>query len=203
MNTFLFLGDSITDCDHSFDPDNLGNGYVRMISHYFSQTSKNICIHNMGMDGHTVSGVKRTWNLFCQNLKPSIITILVGINDIAVMKNTGKDFHTFLEEYLSTYDSLIQEIRKHNDCPIILMEPFIFPWPAMFSSWESDVKEVSIAIQDLASKHNLTFLPLWEDLLAKATELGYNALTPDGVHLTSLGHQIITDSLIKTIETLY
>ena len=28
----LFLGDSITDCDHLFDQDQLGNGYVRMIA---------------------------------------------------------------------------------------------------------------------------------------------------------------------------
>ena len=29
MKRFVFLGDSITDCYHSFDPDNLGEGYVR------------------------------------------------------------------------------------------------------------------------------------------------------------------------------
>ena len=31
MKTLLFLGDSITDCNHYFDPENLGYGYVREV----------------------------------------------------------------------------------------------------------------------------------------------------------------------------
>ena len=118
------------------------------------------------------------------------------------MKNTGEDFHTFLKKYISAYSLLIQEIRKTNDCPIILMEPFIFPWPAIYSSWESDVTAVSLALQELAYNYKITFLPLWEKLSSKAKELGYDAVTLDGVHLTSLGHQIIADSLISVLETL-
>ena len=34
----LFTGDSITDCNHYFDPDNLGYGYVRIISDKLSKT---------------------------------------------------------------------------------------------------------------------------------------------------------------------
>ena len=30
MKQFLFLGDSITDCGHAFDYEDLGEGYVRM-----------------------------------------------------------------------------------------------------------------------------------------------------------------------------
>ena len=43
MKTILFLGDSITDCGHSFDPDHLGYGYVRLISEKISdsQADKN------------------------------------------------------------------------------------------------------------------------------------------------------------------
>ena len=38
MKNLLFLGDSITDCNHYFDPDNLGYGYVRIISDKLSKT---------------------------------------------------------------------------------------------------------------------------------------------------------------------
>mgnify|MGYP000597499572 CR=1 FL=1 len=32
MKQYLFLGDSITDADHLFDPANLGYGYVSLLA---------------------------------------------------------------------------------------------------------------------------------------------------------------------------
>ena len=53
MKTLLFLGDSITDCGHSFDPENLGNGYVRIIAENFSVQKDDVKILNKGIDGFT------------------------------------------------------------------------------------------------------------------------------------------------------
>ena len=33
MKQYLFLGDSITDADHLFDPANLGYGYVSLLAY--------------------------------------------------------------------------------------------------------------------------------------------------------------------------
>lgn len=199
MREILFLGDSITDCDHSFDPENLGTGYVRMIAEYFSAQKAEVQIHNMGIDGLTVNSLKRLWNLCCKDLKPDFITILIGINDIAVMKNTDKDPELALLEFECQYESLIRQIRSQTNCPILLMEPFVFPHPAMFLSWEADVQLMSKIIQKLAVKYDLSFLPLWDALSNAALENGYDAVTLDGVHLTKLGHQMIADSLLHLL----
>ncbi|MBR5488179.1 MAG: lipase, partial [Firmicutes bacterium] len=81
MKNLLFLGDSITDCNHYFDPDNLGYGYVRMISYKLKTPDKNYQVFNKGNDGFTVSALRRLWKRSCLNLKPDFITILIGIND--------------------------------------------------------------------------------------------------------------------------
>lgn len=202
MKEILFLGDSITDCDHSFDPEDLGHGYVRMIAEYFSAQSSDVHIHNRGMDGLTVNALKRLWNLCCSNIKPDFITILIGINDIAVMKNTGKDPKLALLEFESQYNALIHQIKSQSDCPILLMEPFIFPYPAMFTSWESDVKAMNRIIQRIAIQHNLAFLPLWNALSDVASITGYDAVTLDGIHLTNTGHQILAN-LWMDVQSLY
>ncbi len=71
MKDFLFLGDSITDCGHSFDPENLGNGYVRIIANYFKSQCQGKNIQNMGVDGFTVTALKRLWNQCCHDIRPN------------------------------------------------------------------------------------------------------------------------------------
>ena len=116
MKEFLFLGDSITDCDNSFDSEGLGNGYVRLISQHFSNQSIPAHIHNMGVDGYTISSAKRLWNMLCKNMKPTTITILVGINDIAVMKSNGIPIALGLSNFISNYEALIHDIRSQTAC---------------------------------------------------------------------------------------
>ncbi len=196
MKTILFLGDSITDCNHSFDPDNLGYGYVRLISEKISDDAR--CI-NKGIDGFTVPALRRLWKTQCLSLSPDMITILIGINDLAVMKNTGISFSQFLENYITNYGELLEEIRLITDCPIILMEPFIFPYPAEYALWEPELHEMCEAISQLAMQNHTQFLPLWDTLASAAKLHGYGKITTDGIHLTKLGHEIVAEKLLETL----
>ena len=191
MKQLLFLGDSITDCNHYFDPENLGQGYVRFISEQINTPDKHYQVRNMGNDGFTVSAVRRLWNRSCFNLQPDHLTIFIGINDLAVMKNTGITTSVGLAQFRETYQNLLHDIRQVTNCPITLMEPFIFPRPAEYLLWEDDLKAMNCMIQELAHSNELTFLPLWESLLLAAKESGLSSLTTDGIHLTAKGHQML------------
>ncbi len=196
MKTILFLGDSITDCNHSFDPDNLGYGYVRLISEKISDDAR--CI-NKGIDGFTMPALRRLWKTQCLSLSPDMITILIGINDLAVMKNTGMDFARGIEHFTENYRELLEEIRLITDCPIILMEPFIFPYPAEYALWEPELHEMCEAISQLAMQNHTRFLPLWDTLASAAKLHGYGKITTDGIHLTKLGHEIVAEKLLETL----
>lgn len=198
MKTILFLGDSITDCNHSFDPDNLGYGYVRLISEKISDGIN--CI-NKGIDGFTVPALRRLWKTQCLSLSPDMITILIGINDLAVIKNTGISFLQGLNKFITDYEELLDDIRLITDCPIILMEPFIFPYPAEYALWEPELYKICEAISQLAAQYHAQFLPLWDTLASAAKLHGYGKISTDGIHLTKLGHEIVAEKLLEILQT--
>ena len=197
MKTLLFLGDSITDCNHYFDPENLGYGYVRMIEKQINTPDKNYQVQNFGNDGFTVPALRRLWQRKGLNLKPDFITILIGINDLAVIKNTGITPSVGLAQFREQYYALIEDIRVIADCPILLMEPFIFPHPAEYASWEPELHQMNKLIRQLAFDNGLFFLPLWEDLLSAAKKDGFSEITTDGIHLTAEGHKILAGQWIR------
>lgn len=201
MKTLLFLGDSITDCNHYFDPENLGSGYVRMISEKLNTSEKNYQVQNKGNDGFTVPAVRRLWKRSCLNLKPDFITILVGINDLSVIKNTGITPSVGIAEFRKQYQMLIDEIRITCDCPILLMEPFIFPHPAEYSTWEPELHMLNDSIRQI-STNQLLFLPLWKDFLSVAQTEGYKKITTDGIHLTQTGHQLLANRWLTYVHSL-
>ena len=197
MKTLLFLGDSITDCNHYFDPENLGYGYVRMIEKQINTPDKNYQVQNFGNDGFTVPALRRLWQRKGLNLKPDFITILIGINDLAVIKNTGITPSVGLAQFREQYQALIEDIRLMTDCPILLMEPFIFPHPAEYATWEPELHQMNKFIHQLAVDNGLFFLPLWEDLLSAAKKDGFSEITTDGIHLTAEGHKILAGQWIR------
>ena len=198
MNTILFLGDSITDCYHNYDMDGLGEGYVRMIAEHLGYGFEKVKIINKGFDGFTISALSRMWDRDNVHLSFDLLTILIGINDLAMMKNTGLDMDFSLKEFKMKYNFLIQKIRQKFQGPIILMEPFVFPYPEEYKLWEEDLKIMSGEIKDVAKQHNLIYIPLWERLLHASRETSYQRVTTDGVHLTDLGHAVIANTWLET-----
>ena len=189
----LFLGDSITDCDHLFDQDQLGNGYVRMIAEQLGYGYGPLSVKNLGQNGATITALHRNYKQFGADLAPNIITILVGINDIALIHNAGHSASEVLSQFRESYNQLLQEIRSAHDCPIFLMETFIFPEPAEFIHWEPHVRACNQILQELAQTHQAVFIPLWEELQTTAQYEGISVLSPDGIHLTKLGHEILKE----------
>lgn len=202
MKTLLFLGDSITDCYHTYDTDGLGEGYVRMIAEKAGYGFGKVKVINKGFDGFTISALQRLWKRDGMSLQPDFITILIGINDIAVMKNTNADSAFALKEFQMNYRTLIQKIKESYDVPILLMEPFIFPHPQEYISWEPEVEAMSLTIKNLAKEYNCAFLSLYKELRLAAQNLSYDEITTDGIHLTRKGHEIISSLWFKKIETI-
>lgn len=203
MITLTCLGDSITDCNHCFSSDNLGNGYVKILAKHLSKEGFDCKIHNRGADGFTV------WRLLqrtqSENLSSfsgnDIITILIGINDIGIIENTDRTLQQKQElfnKFQMHYHDLITILTNYTH-KIILMEPFIFPCPAIYKTWNSDVRFMSEIIRTLADKFQLPFLPLHQELNTQALRYGYPELTIDGVHLTAFGQQLLAERLYSCI----
>jgi len=191
MKTLLFLGDSITDSHRLWMPENrgLGDGYIKMLSDIAAEKHLPVTFINKGHDGFTLPSLLRNLPTDCYPLMPDFITVLIGINDIAVSRNCGIPFSA--GEFAARYDRLIQEILSHTDAGLLCMAPFLFPHPQEYQLWIPDVIRAENMIAETAEKYRIPFLPLHNYFNAYARKEGYEKITSDGVHLTSRGHQLL------------
>lgn len=196
MGNYLFLGDSITDCGHLFQEDNLGNGYVQMIhSELCRQSSITPIVSNYGYDGFTVNRMVRMWKdkrlQFSSDNSPDMITILIGVNDISVIETASEDKELAFSMVVSQLKQFLDSLHSEYTCPILLMEPFLFSWPAYLISWMATRDRLSDAFAKIAKSHNIPYLTLHRELNQLALKEGINNITIDGIHLTKTGHRFL------------
>ena len=198
----LFLGGSNTDCRHSFDPENLGYGYVGMIARRLKPAVPHLQVSNKGIDGFTASRVKGMWQSLPEEGKEryDLVTVLAGINDLgmwmekSLLRNTPEES---LDLFARTFQELITDILDYGIPRLILMEPFLFPVPARYRLWLPWLSRMSGRIRNLAEYYGLSFIPLQQRLNGEAEKLGYGRITPDGIHLTEEGHRILADAWME------
>jgi len=82
----LFQGDSITDGNRgrSADPNHiLGHGYCFIIAAQYGAQfpEKKLTFMNRGISGNTVSNLQARWQKDTLDLKPDVLSILIGVND--------------------------------------------------------------------------------------------------------------------------
>ncbi len=189
MKKIIFLGDSITDAGHLWEHPPLGLGYVRLLSGPLSSRCPDIRILNKGQDGFTAARVLQTLAENCLNYSPDAASLLIGINDVAAAQNTGLSLKAagFCESI-----SGILETLKHAGIPrIFCAGPFLFPSPAEYLNWFPTVQEAEDIFQTEALRLGLPFLSLHERFNQAVLCRPVSELSPDGVHLTHKGHELL------------
>lgn len=198
MKKLICLGDSITDANRLFSPGGMGEGYVSMLPPLLPDFE----IVNKGVDGFTVSRLLQNIHRNCIQLKPDLVSVQIGINNIGLLMNTDRTHAQqgeMLAQYVSEYTELLNALTKHTTAKIILLEPFVFPYPSELANWIPHVEKLSGHIRELADIFSCEFLPLHGRLNQEARRLGYPAVTPDGIHLTRRGHALLAQSFAKKI----
>ena len=199
MKHCLFLGDSITDANHLFSENPLGNGFVSLIGNKLRSSHS---IVNRGHDGFTIEHLLRMLirdGVFAGNDNShwDYITILIGVNDVSVEVYTDRPRIPY--EYEAYYRKVIDLIQTHSNAKLILMEPFIFDQPARYKSWQSHILTLSQSIQKLADDYNALFIPSNKTLQNACKQQGTTSISYDGIHLTELGNQILADLWLSAV----
>ena len=146
----LFQGDSITDGNRgrNTDPNHiLGHGYQFIIAARYGQelAGRQLVFLNRGISGNRVSDLARRWSKDTLDLKPDILSILIGVNDL----NSG----VTAEDYQRQYDELLAATT--NALPhvkLVLCEPFDLPVGKYKSDWEKHQT-------DFATRRGIVYLP--------------------------------------------
>jgi len=212
-SVILFQGDSITDAGRDRnrqanpnDPLALGRGYAFLATAQLLAAHPNLQlkIYNRGISGNKVFQLAERWQQDCLDLKPDLLSILIGVNDIW-HRLTGNYTGT-AATYEKDYDALLARTRRHlPDVQLVICEPFVLRCGAVNDRWFPDFHEFRRIAKQMARKYNAVFVPFQQMFDHAVTQAPPEYWARDGVHPTIAGAALMArhwlDAVIKTDAT--
>ncbi len=203
----LFQGDSITDAgrDRSINSPNahsaLGNGYVFLLAArlLYEFPGQNLSVYNKGVSGNKVYQLSDRWQPDCLQIRPNLLSILVGVNDF---------WHTLTLNYTGTaktYENDFRGLLKNTknlmpETQLVIGEPFALTGcSAVNESWFPEFNKYRAAAKLIATEMDAIFIP-YQEIFNKATELAPAYYwTHDGVHPSVAGCQLMAEAWAKAV----
>ncbi|WHY21554.1 SGNH/GDSL hydrolase family protein [Paenibacillus sp. G2S3] len=202
-DVILFQGDSITDWGRNYeDASSLGVGYALMVAarlgHLYPE--KNLTFYNRGISGNRAVDLQERWEKDCLNLKPTWVSIYIGINDTWRRFDSGQE--TTPEQFEAAYRDLIERTQHSLAANLVLIEPFVLPVPEDRRTWRQDLDPKIHIVRELAREYGALLVPL-DGLFAAASVKAEPAYwAPDGVHPSPAGHALIAEAWLKTVGAI-
>ncbi len=198
--TILFQGDSITDAGRdrktegsANNPSMLGRGYPFHLAGQLlaDHAALGLSIYNRGISGNKVPDLEARWQQDCLDLKPAVLSILIGVNDLWHKLN-GK-YDGTPEVYRDGFTALIGRTKTAlPDVTLVICEPFVLRCGAVNDTWFPEFETRRAFAADVAKAAGAIWVPFQErfDEAVKAgTEPAYWAA--DGVHPSQAGHGLM------------
>lgn len=199
----LFQGDSVTDVGRNRDNEaDLGGGYPMMVASWFSAMypEKNVKFINKGASGDRVRNLKERWTKDCIDLKPTWVSILIGINDC--WRRYDSNDPTSVEKFESDYRYILQQVKAQLNAKLIICEPFVLPVPEDRAAWREDLDPKIHAVRRLAREFDAVFIPLDGIFAQAAAKREPSFWLPDGVHPSPAGHALIARAWLQAVKAL-
>ncbi|TSD66016.1 SGNH/GDSL hydrolase family protein [Inquilinus sp. KBS0705] len=207
-DVILLQGDSITDWgrDHNKtlanDTGSLGNGYALLTAADLlaKYPQKMLQIYNKGVSGNKVYQLAERWDTDCIALKPTIVSIHIGVNDF---------WHTLTSGYTGTIDNYIADYKKLLDrtkealpgVKFIIGEPFaMIGTKAVDAKWYPTFDLFRKAARDIATLYDAPFIP-YQTIFNNALKLAPATYwTLDGVHPSIAGEKLMAQGWMETVK---
>jgi lysophospholipase L1-like esterase len=166
----VFMGNSITE------------GWSRLDSGFFSGKP----YINRGISGQTTPQMLLRFRPDAINLKPAVIVILAGINDIA--GNTGPSTPEMIEDNLA---SMVELAKVHGVSVVLssVLPAYDFPWRPGMQPAEK-VVQLNIWIKKFAENNGCVYLDYFSPMADERHGLKAE-LTVDGVHPNLAGYKVM------------
>jgi lysophospholipase L1-like esterase len=195
----LFQGDSITDGNRGrgADPNHiLGHGYVFIIAarHGAAFPEAKLEFFNRGVSGNTVLALEKRWQKDTLDLKPDILSVLIGVNDNAQ--------RVPMETFEEVYDRLLTDAKAGNpQIKLVLCEPFVLK-PAAKKP-DADIAQRRAIVARLAAKHGAAVVHFQKALDEACKRAPAQYWVWDVVHPTYAGHQILADEWERAVREFW
>ncbi len=201
----LFQGDSITDAGRKRD-DNansqpaLGNGYAWLAaaSLLLDRAADNLMIYNRGVSGNKVYQLDERWDADCLALKPNVVSILIGVNDIWHMLNGHYD--GTIEKYETDYAALLERTKQAlPEVRLVVCEPFVLRCGAVTDKWFPEFDGYRASARKVADAAGATFVPFQTMFDAAVKVATPERWAHDGVHPSPDGAAFMAHQWLKSV----
>ena len=202
----LFQGDSITDAGRDRktngpnNPAGLGHGYPYLLAAALlaDYPRARLKVYNRGISGNKVPDLAKRWQEDTIALKPSLLSILIGVNDI--WHKLGGRYGGTVGDYETGYRALLERTLKElPGARAVVCEPFVLRCGAVNDRWFPEFDLRRAVARKLADAMGLTLVP-FQSMFDNATK---NAppqyWAGDGVHPTLAGHALIAKTWRKVV----
>jgi lysophospholipase L1-like esterase len=206
--TILFQGDSITDAGRNKEDTGfnnaraLGTGYAMLTAAQImlKYAPLNLKIYNKGISGNKVFQLAERWDKDCLELKPDVVSILIGVNDIWHKLNGNYD--GTVDIYRRDYIALLERTRKAlPGVKLIIGEPFgVRGVKAVDERWYPEFYEYQKAAREIAARFGAVFIP-YQAVYDEAQKRASGAYwTGDGVHASLAGASLMAEVWLNVVK---
>jgi lysophospholipase L1-like esterase len=207
-DVILFQGDSITDAGRKKDSAEvnnagaLGTGYAMIAASglLFDYAEKSLKIYNRGISGNKVYQLAERWQKDALDLKPNVLSILVGVNDF---------WHTLTNGYKGTIKTYNDDLRALLDktkqnlpgVKLIIGEPYAVKGiKAVDEKWYPAFDDYRKSARDIADSYDAVFIP-YQSIYDKAQKSAAGVYwTGDGVHPTLAGAHLMAHAWLEAVK---
>jgi lysophospholipase L1-like esterase len=198
----LFIGDSITNAfrmpGEVNDAYQMGAGYAGLIAARLKRDRPDLRLRfsNRGISGHGIDDLAHRWRGDCLDLSPSVVSILVGINDSSRHKLDRVDrFEAQLRDLIRRTREEVEGVR------FTLLEPFASPGPHCCIDGDAlaGLQLRQAAVQRVADDVDAAFVALQQPFDDATCLASGDYWIYDGIHPTAAGHMLLADAWLQAI----
>ncbi|MCE5328447.1 MAG: SGNH/GDSL hydrolase family protein [Planctomycetaceae bacterium] len=204
----LFQGDSITDMQwgrNEADRNHyLGHSYVYLIAARLGvdMPAARLEFFNRGVSGNAITDLKNRWQSDAIDMRPDLLSILVGVNDVGRAGEAG----VALDAWEADYRSILDASRKANPAlRLVLLDPFVLPTGKLADKdqwrlWRGQVEKLNVIVERLAADYQAVHICTQQIFDAAAAAVEPAHWMWDGVHPLPQGHELIARHWLQEVS---
>lgn len=212
MKTILFQGDSITDAGRNRQAsESMGIGYANMAAGWLGveYPGQYRCL-NRGIGGNRITDLYARIREDLINLKPDVVSILIGVND--VWSDVSDNMGTSAEKFEMIYRLILQEIREElPNTKILLMGPYVLEgkgtcntdeYPHRWEFMRDGVAVLDKIVQKIAKDMDLAYVSVQDAFDEALKKAPVEHWVYEGVHPLPAGYEVIKRQWLKGFAML-
>jgi lysophospholipase L1-like esterase len=202
--TFLFIGDSITDCGRRAEAAPYGAGYVSLLIDTVTARWPELDIAwiNQGIGGNKVTDLQGRWADDVMAHRPDWLAVKIGINDLHSYLRGGAD-GVDVATFRETCESILRDAVEGFDPKLVLIDPFYVARSDTPDEFQQQVlkliPEYVGVVHDMADKHGARLVRTHEAFQHQLEYREPGHFCPEPVHPFRNGHMVIANAVLEAL----